>query len=72
MLATSTESFTDPRLVDEVIARARKHPGGIDFLLDGYLGCVAISLGAHAFTVEAARARLMAGEGARPKAAFAS
>jgi hypothetical protein len=48
----------DPRLVDEVIARARAHPHGIDFLRRGLLGSVAISLGAHAFTVEAARARL--------------
>ena len=61
MLAIAREPLTDPRLVDEVIARARKHPLGIDFLLHGYLGTVAISLDAHAFTVEAARARLLAG-----------
>ena len=61
MLAISREPLTDPRLVDEVIARARKHPLGIDFLLHGYLGTVAISLDAHAFTIEAARARLLAG-----------
>jgi hypothetical protein len=48
----------DPSLVEELIARARKHPRGIEFLLSGLLGTVAIALGAHAFTVEAARARL--------------
>lgn len=48
----------DPRLVDELIARARRHPMGIELLLGGLLGSVAIILGAHAFTVEAARARL--------------
>lgn len=61
MLAISREPFTDPHLVDDLIARAEKHPLGIDFLLHGYLGTVAISLDAHAFTVEAARARLLAG-----------
>ena len=60
MLAIAREPFTDPRLVDDLIARARKHPLGVDFLLHGYLGTVAISFGAHAFTVEAARARLLA------------
>ena len=48
----------DASLVDDLIVRAQRHPLGIDFLLHGELGCVAISLGAHAFTVEAARARL--------------
>ncbi|MFZ2490631.1 MAG: hypothetical protein WA208_04015 [Thermoanaerobaculia bacterium] len=48
----------DPRLVDELIARARRHPLGLEFLLTGLLGSVAIALGVHAFTVEAARARL--------------
>jgi hypothetical protein len=48
----------DPRLVDEVIARARRHPLGLQFLLSGLLTSVAAALGAHAFTVEAARSRL--------------
>ena len=48
----------DPRLVDEVIARARRHPLGLQFLLSGLLTSVAVALGAHAFTVEAARSRL--------------
>lgn len=48
----------DPRLVDDLIARARRHPLGLEFLLTGLLGSVAIALGVHAFTVEAARARL--------------
>ncbi|HEX7193035.1 MAG TPA: hypothetical protein VF381_15805 [Thermoanaerobaculia bacterium] len=67
MLATAREPFTDPYLVDDLIARARKHPLGIDFLLHGYLGTVAISLDAHAFTVEAARARLLDGDVALSK-----
>jgi hypothetical protein len=48
----------DPSLIDDLIARARKHPLGLEFLLSGFLASVAIALGAHAFTVEAARARL--------------
>lgn len=48
----------DPRLVDDLIARARRHPLGIEFLLSGLLASVAIVLGVHAFTVEAARRRL--------------
>jgi hypothetical protein len=48
----------DPGLVDQLIARAKKHPLGIEFLVSGFLASVAIGLGAHAFTVEAARRRL--------------
>ena len=48
----------DPSLVDRLIARAKKHPLGIEFLVSGFLATVAITLGAHAFTVEAARRRL--------------
>lgn len=49
---------TDPTLVEDLIARAKKHPLGLGFLLTGLLGSVAVALGAHAFTVEAARERL--------------
>lgn len=52
------QSYTDPLAVDELIARAQKHRLGIEFLLDGYLGSVAAEFEAHAFTVEAARAKL--------------
>ena len=48
----------DPSLVDRLIARAKKHPLGLEFLASGLLATVAITLGAHAFTVEAARRRL--------------
>ena len=48
----------DPSLVDQLIARAKKHPLGLEFLASGLLATVAITLGAHAFTVEAARRRL--------------
>lgn len=51
-------THADPHLVDDLIARARKHPLGLEFLLSGFLASVAIALGAHAFTVEAARERL--------------
>ncbi|MGZ5431878.1 MAG: hypothetical protein ACXW5U_26275 [Thermoanaerobaculia bacterium] len=63
----------DPRVVDEVIARARKHPLGLEFLVSGFLASVAIALGAHAFTVEAARARLRKEQAAaEPKETTAS
>jgi hypothetical protein len=48
----------DPGVVDRLIARAKKHPLGLEFLTSGFLATVAITLGAHAFTVEAARRRL--------------
>ena len=44
--------------VDHLIARAKAHPLGVRFLLDGHLGSVAITFGTHAFTVDAARDRL--------------
>ncbi len=43
------------RAVEELIANAEKHPLGIEFLLDGDLGTVAITFQTHAFTVDAAR-----------------
>ena len=55
----------DPRLVEDLIARARRHPLGVEFLLSGLLGSVAIALGVHAFTVEAARRRLRKEEAAK-------
>ncbi len=48
----------DPKEVDDLIERARAHPLGLDFLVEGYLGSVAVSFQTHAFTVEAARNRL--------------
>jgi len=48
----------DPSLVEQLITKAKKHPLGIEFLASGLLATVAITLGAHAFTVEAARRRL--------------
>lgn len=44
--------------VDALIAAARLHPLGIDFLLSGHLDAVAGTFRAHAFTVEAARERV--------------
>jgi hypothetical protein len=44
--------------VDALIAAATKHPLGIEFLLGGHLGTVAVMFHTHAFTVMAARDRL--------------
>jgi hypothetical protein len=44
--------------VDRLIARAKAHPLGVQFLVEGHLGSVAAMLEAHAFTVDAARERL--------------
>jgi hypothetical protein len=44
--------------VEALIASARRHPLGIDFLIGGHLGSVAVTFKTHAFTVEAARARI--------------
>lgn len=59
----------DPNLIEDLIARARKHPLGLEFLLSGFLASVAIALGAHAFTVEAARARLRKEQASKEEAA---
>jgi len=48
----------DPVVVEKLITRAKHHPLGLEFLVSGFLATVAITLGAHAFTVEAARRRL--------------
>jgi hypothetical protein len=44
--------------VEALIASARRHPLGIDFLIGGHLSTVAVTFKTHAFTVEAARARI--------------
>jgi hypothetical protein len=44
--------------IDALIASATTHPLGLRFLLEGHLGSVATTFGAHAFTVDAARDRL--------------
>jgi hypothetical protein len=44
--------------VDRLIDRAKSHPLGVRFLVEGHLGSVATMFGAHAFTVDAARDRL--------------
>ena len=46
------------RQVDELIQRASRHPLGTDFLRDGALDAAAAVFGVHAFTIEAARAKL--------------
>ncbi|MCC6741208.1 MAG: hypothetical protein IT452_19360 [Planctomycetia bacterium] len=48
----------DPRVVDDLIERAKQHPLGVEFLSSGYIDSVAAGLETHAFTVEAARERL--------------
>ncbi len=49
-----------PRAADvsDLIRAAGNHPLGLDFLIRGHLGSVAITFGCHAFTVVAARDRL--------------
>lgn len=44
--------------VEQLIAQARRHPLGVEFLLEGEPGCVAAIFGTHAFAVDAARQRL--------------
>ena len=50
----------DPKLVEELIERAKSHPLGTEFLAEGSLDSVAAGFQTHAFTVEAARERLRA------------
>jgi hypothetical protein len=63
--AADAQSRTDPLRhqpsaaeVDALIDGARRHVLGLDFLLHGQLGSVAMIFGTHAFTVDAARDRL--------------
>jgi len=44
--------------VERLIARAREHPLGLEFLESGALDAVAAIHGAHAFVVDAAREHL--------------
>lgn len=44
--------------VEQLIDDARRHPLGVEFLLEGETGCVAAIFGTHAFAVDAARQRL--------------
>jgi len=44
--------------VEALIAAARNHPLGLEFLLNGDLSAVAATFQAHAFTVDAAREHL--------------
>ncbi len=46
--------------VEALIARARGHALGLDFLLRGAPDAVAMTFGVHAFVVDAARDRLAA------------
>jgi hypothetical protein len=51
--------------IDRLIHAAGRHPLGVDYLLNGHLGTVAITFGCHAFTVVAARERLAASANGR-------
>ncbi len=44
--------------VDALIAAARRHPLGLDFLREGALDSVSAIFGVHAFVVDRARASL--------------
>lgn len=54
--ATRLEASADA--IAQLIGRAERHPLGVTFLRDGSLDAVAATFGVHAFTIEAARARL--------------
>ena len=47
-----------PEQVKRLIDAARKHPLGVEFLLEGDLGAVIITFQTHASTVDAARDQL--------------
>ena len=44
--------------IDALIEQAKPHELGIDFLINGSLGSVAMTFGVHAFVVDAARDEL--------------
>lgn len=45
--------------IADLIRAAGNHPLGLDYLVRGHLGTVAITFGCHAFTVVAAREALV-------------
>lgn len=47
-----------PEEVEDLIARAKAHELGLEFLREGAADAVAAVFGVHAFTVDAARRRL--------------
>jgi hypothetical protein len=47
----------DRAAVEDLIRRARSHPLGLPYLLQGAPDSVAATFGVHAFVVDAARAR---------------
>jgi hypothetical protein len=51
--------------IENLIRAAGQHPLGVEYLVHGHLGTVAITFGCHAFTVVAARERLAADDTAR-------
>jgi hypothetical protein len=48
----------DPEAVADLVAKAKVHPLGLDYLKGGHLGSVAVTFETHAFTVLAARDQL--------------
>ena len=56
-------SASMPAELVDLVARAARHPHGLGFLHQGYLECVAVTLGVHPFVVDAARAWLATPEG---------
>jgi hypothetical protein len=54
----SKEFHAHPAQIDSLIEKARNHPRGINFLLEGDLCAVAITFGVTVFAIEAARDNL--------------
>ena len=52
-----------PAELADLVARAARHPHGLGFVHQGYLECVAVTLGVHPFVLDAARAWLATPEG---------
>lgn len=60
-----------PHEVDSLITRAKRHPLGLEFLLNGAHDAVAVTFGVHAFVVDAARDHVKTSPGSpgvRPRA----
>lgn len=60
-----SENPKNAAAVEALIERARSHPLGLEYLQKGFLGSVAATFQAHAFTVLAARERLKGAEVSR-------
>ncbi|MFH2202875.1 MAG: hypothetical protein ABIJ96_07160 [Elusimicrobiota bacterium] len=59
-IGTFAQYRPSPEEVDALIARAKAHPLGLDYLLEGEADSISATFGVHAFVIDSARDLLTA------------